>query len=88
MSKIIYNVNHFKPALRHVDDALKRQIIGWVGGDLEIGQRIADFLALVKARAADNAVVEAERDEPLFNSRIWNEARTRMAMELRSSPRR
>ena len=28
--------------------------------------RVADFLALVKARAADDAIGQAERDEPLL----------------------
>ena len=32
----------------------------------KIGQRVADFLALVEARAADDAVVEAERDEAVL----------------------
>ena len=32
----------------------------------KIGQRVADLLALVEARAADDAVVEAERDEAVL----------------------
>ena len=32
----------------------------------KIGQRVADFQALVEARAADDAVVQAERDEAVF----------------------
>ena len=32
----------------------------------KIGQRVADFLALVETRAADDAVVEAERDETVL----------------------
>ena len=32
----------------------------------KIGQGVADFQALVEARAADDAVVEAERDEAVF----------------------
>ncbi len=32
----------------------------------QIGERIADFRALVEARAADDAIGQAERDEALF----------------------
>jgi hypothetical protein len=42
-----------------------RSSAGWAD-EAEIGHRIADFEALVEARAADDAVVEAERDEPVF----------------------
>ena len=34
--------------------------------DAKIGQRVADFLALVEARAADDAVVEPDLDEAVF----------------------
>ena len=47
-------------ALGHVDDALEGEIVSRVGDNAQIGQRVADFPALVKARAADDAVVEAQ----------------------------
>ena len=53
-------------ALRHVDDALEGEVVGALRDDAQIGQRIADFLALVEARAADDAVVQAERDEAVL----------------------
>ena len=55
-------------ALRGVDDALEGEIVVWRHGDLEIGQRIADFGALIEARAADHAVRQAERDEAVLES--------------------
>ena len=54
-------------ALRHVDDALEFQIVGGVGDDVEIGDRVLDFLALVKARTADDAIGKPERDEAIFD---------------------
>ncbi|OWK23708.1 hypothetical protein AJ87_32635 [Rhizobium yanglingense] len=53
-------------ALRGVDDALEGEVVGGLGDEAEIGHGIADFEALVKARAADDAVVEAERHEAIF----------------------
>ena len=54
-------------ALRHVDDALEGEVVGAACATTrKIGQRIADFQALVEARAADDAVVEAERDEAVL----------------------
>ena len=35
--------------------------------DLEIGDRVLDFLALVEARAADHAIGQARRDEAIFD---------------------
>ena len=55
-----------KPALRHVDDALEGEVVGALRDDAEEGQRIADFQPLVEARAADDAVVQAERDEAVL----------------------
>ena len=48
-------------ALGGVDDALEGEAVGLVGDDAQIGERVADFEPLVKARAADDAIVEAER---------------------------
>ena len=50
-------------------------------GDAEIGERVADLLALVEARAADDAVGQAERDEAVLEvAHLEAEARTRMAI--------
>ncbi len=53
-------------ALGGVDDAFEGKIVGGLGDDAQIGQRVADFLALVKARAADDAIVQAQGDEAFF----------------------
>ena len=37
-----------------------------IGDDLEIGDGVLDFLALVEARAADDAIGQPERDEAVF----------------------
>ena len=53
-------------AARHVDDPLEGEVVGRLRGGAQIGEGVADFLALVEARAADDAIVEAERDEALL----------------------
>ena len=53
-------------ALRHVDDALEGKVVGALGDDAEEGHGVADFLALVEARAADDTVVEADLDEAIL----------------------
>ena len=53
-------------ALGHVDDTFKRKIVGRLRDDAQVGQRVADFGALVKTRAADDAVGQAELDEAVF----------------------
>ena len=55
-----------QPALGHVDDALEGEIVGARMHDTQIGERVADFLALVEARAADHAIGQAERDETVL----------------------
>ena len=50
-------------ALRHVDDALEGEVVGRLADDAEIGHGVADLGAFVEARAADDAIVEAERDK-------------------------
>ena len=55
-----------KPALGHVDDALEGEIVGRRIDHAQIGQRVADFGALVEPRAADHAIGQAERDEAVF----------------------
>ena len=53
-------------ALRRVDDALEGEVVGRVHGRAEIGERVADLHPLVEARAADDAIVQAERDEAVL----------------------
>ena len=53
-------------ALGHVDDALEGQIVGRLRDHAQIGQRVADFGALVEARPADDAIGQAELDEAVF----------------------
>ena len=55
-----------QPALRHIDDALEGEIVGRRIDHAQISERIADFGALVEARAADDAIRQAERDEAVF----------------------
>ncbi len=55
-----------EPALRHVDDALELEIVRRVGGDLEIGDGVLDLGALVEARAADDAIWQPRRHEPVL----------------------
>ncbi len=55
-----------KPALRHVDDALKGEIVGRRVDRAQIGQRVADFGALIKPRPADHAIGQAEGHETIF----------------------
>src|SRR3546814_5523063 len=49
-----------KAALGGVDDTLEGEVVGGLGNDAEIGQRIADFSPLVEAEAADDAVGRSE----------------------------
>ena len=53
-------------ALGRVEDALEGEVVGGLRDAAQIGQRIADFRALVEARAADHAIGQAKRDEALF----------------------
>ena len=55
-----------EPALRHIDDALEGEIVGRRIDQAQISERVADFGALVEARAADDAIGQAERDEAVF----------------------
>jgi hypothetical protein len=50
-------------ALGDIDDALEGEIVGGLGDNAEERHGIADFLAFVKARAADDAVIQPQRDE-------------------------
>ncbi len=55
-----------EPALGHVDDALEGEIVGRRVDHAQIGQRVADFGALVESRTADHAIGQAERDKAIF----------------------
>ena len=53
-------------AARRVDDALEGEVVGRLADQAQIGQRVADFLALVEARAADHPIRQRQRDEALL----------------------
>ena len=53
-------------ALRLVHDALEGEVVGRLLDDAQVSQRVADFQALVEARAAHHPVRQAERDEALL----------------------
>ena len=53
-------------APRHVDDALEGEIVAGGVDDAEIGQRVADLLALVEARAANDPIRQTEGDEAVL----------------------
>ena len=53
-------------ALGHVDDALEGEIVGRLRDHAQIGQRVADFGALVETRPADHAIGQAELDEAVL----------------------
>src|SRR5450759_3212511 len=53
-------------ALGQVEDALERQIVGGLRDAAKISQRVTDLGALVKSRAADHPVGQAERNEALL----------------------
>ena len=55
-----------KAALGHVDDALEGEIVGRLVHEAQISKRIADFGALVEARAADHPIGQSEGDEAVF----------------------
>ncbi len=54
------------PAARQVDDALEGEIVGGLVEEAQIGDRVADFLALVEAQAPDDAISQAERQKTLL----------------------
>jgi hypothetical protein len=54
-------------AFRNVDNALELQVVRRIGDDLEIGNRILDFLPFVEARAADDTVRQPECNEAVFD---------------------
>ena len=69
LARVIVQLLHrgvAKAAPGHIDDALEGEIVGRLVDDAKIGERIADFGALIEARAADDAIGQAERDETVF----------------------
>jgi hypothetical protein len=44
----------------------KARSSAWLSDEAEIGEGVADFLPLVEARAADDAIGQAERDEAVL----------------------
>ena len=55
-----------EPALGHIDDALEGEVVGLRIDAAQIGERVADFGALVEARAADHPIGQAEGDEAVL----------------------
>ena len=53
-------------ALGDVDDPLEGEVVGRLGDDAQIGERVADLGALVEAEAADDPVGQADRDEAVL----------------------
>src|SRR5208283_4188405 len=53
-------------ALRRIDDPLEGEIVGGRRNAAEIGESVANFRALIKARTADHAIRQTERDEALL----------------------
>ena len=52
--------------LRHIDDALESEVVGRRVDHAQICERVADFSALVKSRAADHPIRQTERDETIL----------------------
>src|SRR5206468_3539218 len=53
-------------AARQIDDALEGEIVVGRLQDAQVSQRVPDLLAFVEARAADHAIRQPQRDEPLL----------------------
>ena len=53
-------------ALGDVDDPLEGEVVGRLGDDAQISERVADLGALVEAEAADDPVGQADGDEPVL----------------------
>ena len=76
-------------ALGRVDDALEGEIVGRLRDAAQIGERVADFGALIEARAADDAIGQAERDEALLEfAHLERGAHENGDLFERSCPRR
>ena len=55
-----------QPAFGGVVDPLERQIVAGLSDQPQVSERIAHFGALVKAKAADDLVIEPDRNEPVL----------------------
>src|SRR5262245_4191840 len=55
-----------EPAPRRIEDALEFEVVRRIERHVEIGGRVPDLLALVEARAADDAIGQPERDEAVL----------------------
>src|SRR5204863_9982541 len=53
-------------ALGDVDDPLEGEVVGGLGDDAEISEGVADLGALVEAKTPDDAVGQADGDEPVL----------------------
>src|SRR5439155_26256722 len=53
-------------APRRIQDTLEGEVVGRLVDQTEIGERVADLLALIKARPANHAVWQCQGNEPLF----------------------
>jgi hypothetical protein len=53
-------------APRRIEDPLEGKVVGRLVDQTEIGERVADLLALIKARPADHAVRQRQGNESLF----------------------
>ena len=55
-----------KPALGLVVDPLKREIVLRLRDHAQIGESVADFRSLIKAKSANNPVIDPNLDEAVF----------------------
>ena len=69
-------------ARRHVDDPQQRDLVARVGQHLQVGQHVADLLAVVERHAADQHVGILARRSSISNARGCSLVRQRMAKSL------
>ncbi len=55
-----------QPALGNIDDTFEGKVVGGLVDEAQIGNGVADFRALIEAKAAHDAMGQADRDEPLL----------------------
>src|SRR5206468_3332702 len=55
-----------EPALWGVDDALKGEVVRRLHNQAQVSDGVADLGPFVEAEAADDLIIEADRNEPLF----------------------
>ena len=78
------------PRFGDVDDPAQADDVGRVGDDLQVGQRVADLLALVEPHPADDLVGHADPDEHLLEhpGGVVGAVEDRDVLRLRRRPRR